>query len=43
VRQDGWEVDLLEHLAGGADERFVEAVFLEAGVHAEHSDEWCGG
>lgn len=43
VVHDGWEVDLLEHAAGGPDERLVESVFLEAGVHAEHGDDGCGG
>jgi len=43
VVHDGREVDLLEHLAGGPDEWFVESVLLETRVHAEHGDDGCGG
>jgi hypothetical protein len=41
--QDGGQVDLTEETAGGSDERFVGTVFLEAGVHAEDSEEGSGG
>jgi hypothetical protein len=41
--QDGGEVDLTEESARGSDEGLVGPVFLEAGVHAEDHEEWCGG
>jgi hypothetical protein len=38
-RGDRGEIDLLEHLAGWADEWLVGSVLLEAGIHAEHGDD----